>query len=80
MMTHDKLVEKVARAICDAENHDEDEWLFYTDAARAAVAAVAEECAKVADYGKGFSYRSGSRPQMDPGEIAAAIRKLGETK
>jgi hypothetical protein len=71
-MTHDELVERVARAIMSPKA-DPSDWRFWTDEARIAISVVLEEAAKVID----------EMPLSYPGnaaetalECAEAIRKL----
>lgn len=65
------LVERVARAICDADTPD---GPSYETLARAAVALVVEECAKVAD--EDAVHREGSLQADASRRVAAAIRAL----
>ena len=50
-MTNDELVDVVARAICREYSADStgQYWGDWTDLARAAIAVVVEECARVAE-------------------------------
>jgi hypothetical protein len=47
-MTHDELVERVARAIMSPKA-DPSDWRFWTDEARIAISVVLEEAANVAE-------------------------------
>jgi hypothetical protein len=95
-MTQDELVEKVARAISsergwptDWDKSDEQERAGWRREARAAIAVVVEECAKVADewgvtvFSDDAMFTLGYVEEIAntvAPNIAAAIRKLGETK
>jgi hypothetical protein len=84
-MTHDELVEKVARAIA---GDDDDWWEDYSLYAKRAIAVVLEEAAKVADdyhrvveqkrdlFEDGNITITKGYTLVDPRKIAAAIRKL----
>ena len=61
-MTHDELIERVARAIADASDY-QGEWQVWEHEAIAAIRVVVEECARIAA-------RSASPATID------AIRKL----
>jgi len=63
------LVGKVARALAsDLEVQNLDQWKSWIEDAQTVVDIVLEDAAKVAE----------DRPSLEPWELAAAIRALGE--
>lgn len=102
-MTSEELVEKVARKMCKSNHNDPDRlafdgqpfWKHFIPPARAVVALVIEECAKVVDGVRQgelalqcavdpaqdrASFNHHRAAQMTASDIAAAIRALAPTE